>query len=176
MAKIDVYLNNQLSGRLAKDVNEAIFSFGLDAQEALSLTMPIRTESYSSQGLHPIFQMNLPEGHLRQAIERATAKHYGSDDLSMLAILGINQIGRLGYAIAGGKLKQSVKQLSDLNLIINSKDANLFNQLLDQFATCSGVAGVQPKVLMELQDEKYSSPLPPLVKEKATLPFHSYLQ
>lgn len=81
MAEIDVYLNRQLNGRLAKQSDKAVFNFDLNAKEALSLTMPIRTESYSFTNLHPIFQMNLPEGHLRLAIERATAKHYGSDDL-----------------------------------------------------------------------------------------------
>ena len=172
MAEIDIYLNRQLNGRLAKQSDKAVFSFALNAQEALSLTMPIRTESYSFTSLHPIFQMNLPEGHLRLAIERATAKHYGSDDLSMLAILGTNQIGRLGYAIAGSELKQSSKQYPNLDSILSSQDANLFNELLVQFATSSGVAGVQPKVLLTLQNEH---DILPLVQGKATLPWHSYI-
>mgnify|MGYP000148795287 CR=1 FL=1 len=45
MAEIDVYLNNQLNGRLAKQSDKAVFNFALNAKEALSLTMPIRTES-----------------------------------------------------------------------------------------------------------------------------------
>jgi len=126
MAEIDIYLNKQLNGRLVKQSDKAIFNFALNAKEAISLTMPIRTESYSFTNLHPIFQMNLPEGHLRLAIERAMAKRYGSDDLSMLAILGTNQIGRLGYAIADTELKQNPKQLPNLNSILSSQDANLF--------------------------------------------------
>ena len=55
MAEIDIYLNRQLNGRLAKQSDKAVFSFALNAQEALSLTMPIRTESYSFTSLHPIF-------------------------------------------------------------------------------------------------------------------------
>jgi len=101
-----------------------------------------------------------------------TAKHYGSDDLSMLAILGTNQIGRLGYAIANNELKLRDVQLPNLNSILSSKDANLFNQLVAQYATSSGVAGVQPKVLLTLHNDVDNIPL---VKGKATLPWHSYI-
>lgn len=95
MADIDAYVNRHRAGRLTKSSAKHIFGYDLDAQEALSLTMPIRTESYTyEQGLHPIFQMNLPEDALRLAIERATAKQFGSDDLTLLSLLGNHQIGR----------------------------------------------------------------------------------
>ncbi len=162
MADIDVYLSELISGRLIRQSEQHVFGYGLDATEALSLTMPISTQSYANQALHPVFQMNLPEGHLRQAIERATAKQYGSDDLTMLAILGSSQIGRLGYAIADQPVPPANDDLPDLQTLLGSDDANLFNQLLYQFATCSGVAGVQPKVLMD-------------IKEAITLPYRSYI-
>lgn len=82
MADIDVYVAQQRVGRLLKADSKHIFSYHPDAAEALSLTMPLRAESYAYQGLHPVFQMNLPEGPLRQAIELATVKQYGSDDLT----------------------------------------------------------------------------------------------
>lgn len=164
MADIDVHVANQIAGRLVKTKNKHIFSYHQNAPEALSLTMPLRTESYAYQtGLHPIFQMNLPEGHLRQAIERATAKQYGSDDLTMLALLGANQIGRMAYTLAGKSLTQRNDSLPDLQTLLDSDDATLFNQLLTRFATQSGVAGVQPKVLLET------------VKTKASLTLQSYI-
>ncbi len=119
--------------------------------------MPLRTESYSYQtGLHPLFQMNLPEGHLRQAIERATAKHYGSDDLSILALLGSHQIGRMAYTLAGQPLANQADVLPDLQTLLGSNDASLFSQLLTRFATRSGVAGIQPKVLLDIITTKAS--------------------
>jgi serine/threonine-protein kinase HipA len=139
-----------------------VFSYQHETVEALSLTMPIRNESYSFHQLHPIFQMNLPEGHLRQVIERATAKRYGSDDLTMLALLGRNQIGRLAYAIAKEPLVEQRSSVPDLKMLLGSDDATLFEQLLEKFAVSSGVAGVQPKVLLDL-------------KTKATLPLQSYI-
>lgn len=169
MADIDVYLKANLSkgednliGRLAKSQTKHVFSYQLNPPEALSLTMPIRTESYAFDELHPVFQMNLPEGHLRQAIERATAKQYGSDDLTMLALLGTNQIGRIAYAIADKPLIEPSIDLPSLDSLLSSEDVTLFGQLLAQFATSSGVSGVQPKVLLNL-------------KHKATLPLQSYI-
>jgi len=172
MADIDVYLStkskiNQANiGRLSKLENTHVFSYQPNAQQALSLTMPMRTESYSYPDLHPLFQMNLPEGHLRQAIERATAKKYGSDDLTMLTLLGTNQIGRLSYAIANKPLVEQSQNTPDLKSMLSSEDANLFAQLLQQYATSSGVAGVQPKVLMDITTK---------IKDKATLPLQSYI-
>ena len=170
MADIDVYVNAQIAGKLAKTDERHLFSYRHDATEALSLTMPLRTENYAFQGLHPLFQMNLPEGHLRQAIERATAKQYGSDDLTMLALLGPNQIGRIGYALAGQPLAEQTGALPDLQSLLGSDDATLFDQLLTRFATHSGVAGVQPKVLLDIEDSNQT-----IIKTKASLPLQSYI-
>ncbi|WP_020558241.1 type II toxin-antitoxin system HipA family toxin [Thiofilum flexile] len=155
MADIDVYLGHDeqplFSGRLQKEAHEHVFSYQPHATEALSLTMPLRVASYHYSELHPIFQMNLPEGALRWALEQMTAKHYGSDDLSVLALLGRHQIGRLAYSVAGQPLPLSTEQPFTLNQLISSTDVDLFAQLLARYATYSGVAGVQPKVLMPLQ-------------------------
>ena len=164
MAEVDVYASAKIAGRLAKSGAKHVFSYHQDASEAVSLTMPLRIESYAFQaGLHPVFQMNLPEGHLRQAIERATAKQNGSDDLTVLALLGSSQIGRMGYTLAGQPLAWQSDSLPDLQTLLGSDDATLFNQLLSRFAMRSGVAGVQPKVLLDI------------VKTKASLTTQSYI-
>ncbi|MEI7670817.1 MAG: HipA N-terminal domain-containing protein [Deltaproteobacteria bacterium] len=61
---------------------------------AVSLTMPVRLQSWTDRALHPIFQMNLPEGAMLIAIRQAIAKIARTDDLSLLRILGGYQIGR----------------------------------------------------------------------------------
>lgn len=170
MAGIDLYINNKITGRVVKTAGKYIFSYHQDAAEALSLTMPLRIESYNNLALHPIFQMNLPEGSLRQAIELATAKRYGSDDLTMLALLGPNQIGRLSYTIAGQPLPEKRELIPDLNSLLSSNDAKLFEQLLIRFATSSGVAGVQPKILLDIAEKKRAT-----LTSKATLPMQSYI-
>ena len=170
MAKVDVYLNSLFSGVLAKEGEQHIFSYDRDAGDLVSVTMPVRAQSYQYPNLHPIFQMNLPEGILKEAIERATAKHYGSDDLTMLTLLGNNQIGRLSYAREGQDYKRIEHEVPTLQELLTNKDATLFSQLLERYAMQSGVAGIQPKVLMDLPDG-----LIPNIDKKATLPLTGYI-
>ncbi len=165
MADIDVYTAGLLSGRLSKNRKNHAFTYLPDAEEALSLTMPLRVETYRYEDLHPAFQMNLPEGHLRATIERYTAKRYGSDDLSILAILGQNHIGRLGYTLAGHALPTTEESVPSLESLLNSDDAQLFDQLLSRFALKSAVAGVQPKVLLDASEHV----------DRITLPLNSYI-
>ena len=151
---VDVFLQNHWQhpvGHLTAHNARHVFSYEPSATAAISLSMPIRNESFVQDAvLHPIFQMNLPEGTLREAIERTTAKLYGSDDLSMLTILGPYQIGGLAYAQKSRPPMKTAQHDFDLNTLLKKDDGNLFSELLDRFATYSGVAGVQPKVLMDL--------------------------
>jgi serine/threonine-protein kinase HipA len=179
MAEIDAYVNRQRAGRLAKSSAKHIFGYDLDAPEAVSLTMPIRTESYTyEQGLHPIFQMNLPEGALRLAIERATAKQFGSDDLTLLSLLGNHQIGRLQYALADKSLPADQITTPNLNDLLHSEDTALFGQLMTRYAMASGVAGVQPKVLLDAIDNlstTTSQDIKLSAFNKITLPLKKYI-
>ena len=92
---LKVWVDKTKSGTLAQvERKKHVFSYASDAKDAVSLTMPIRLESWVTPELHPIFQMNLPEGELLEAIRRAIAKIVGDDDLSILQVTGGNQIGK----------------------------------------------------------------------------------
>lgn len=65
----------------------------------VSLTMPVRLESWVSRDFHPIFQMNLPEEALLDAIRRAITKLAGEGDLTILRVTGGNQIGRNRFSL-----------------------------------------------------------------------------
>lgn len=169
--KVDVFATHQLTGRLARVQQRHSFTYGLDATEALSLTMPLRLETYNyEQGLHPLFQMNLPEGYLRQAIERFAAKNFGSDDLSYLTLLGNHQIGRLRYCLADKPLPADNQSTLSLNELLGSDNAELFHQLFERYAIHSGVAGVQPKVLMDVRNDNANR-----FADKVTLPLKKYI-
>ncbi len=56
MANIDVYSYQSRVGRLQKENAIHHYSYDLNAKHALSLTMPIRLETYSFEGLHPFFR------------------------------------------------------------------------------------------------------------------------
>lgn len=83
---------NCRAGLLGRESNQRhVFAYDPSAPDAaqVSLTMPVRLESWVSRELHPAFQMNLPEGALLEAIRRAVAKLAGEDDLTILRVSGL---------------------------------------------------------------------------------------
>lgn len=119
-------------------------------EDAVSLTMPVRLASWDTDyGLAPIFEMNLPEGALRERLRMAFAKATGTfDDLDLLAIVGRSQVGRLRYTDEDATLDQTVPFQSVDELLASRRDGSLFQYLLERFAAFSGVSGVQPKLLI----------------------------
>ena len=142
-----VFVNNTEVGQLHKE-EKYIFNYSEDAKEIISLTMPIRSESWSSQTLHPIFQMNMPEGALRDAIKNHFSKIEKMDDMGFLKIIGPYVLGRV-------KFQDLVKPQGNLSLeeILSSEKENLFEELMERFAIRSGVSGVQPKLLLTAQNK-----------------------
>ena len=128
------------------------FAYAAEAgpADAVSITMPVRLASWDSDyGLAPIFEMNLPEGVLRERLRMAFAKATGTfDDLDLLAIVGRSQVGRLRYTDAHATLDQAVPFQSVDELLASRRDGSLFQYLVERFAAYSGVSGVQPKLLI----------------------------
>lgn len=137
-------------GRRDEDTRDSIFSYNerVADEHAVSLTMPVRLESYNWEyGIHPLFEMHIPEGHLKDALVRRFSKSVKDfDDFALLSIVGPHQLGRISVAHqAGGESLPEVK-LSELLVYDGAKD--LFEDLLKTYVTYSGVSGVQPKVLV----------------------------
>lgn len=155
---LDVYCAEQRVGVLARsDIHEGEFLFGYlpdcPKKNAVSLTMPVVRDQYDSMNtVHPIFEMNLPEGALLEKLRLRFAKAIPNfDDLALLEIVGQSQIGRLRYARAGTKLAEpSTEDLQKLLTYKGSED--LFAQLLERYASYSGISGVQPKVLVRAEE------------------------
>jgi serine/threonine-protein kinase HipA len=126
---------------------------GTPLARAVSITMPMRLESWSVPfGLPPIFEMNLPEGFLRERLRLAFAKATGAfDEFDLLAIVGRSQIGRIRYTGDKEKLQEEVPFQSVDEILERRRGGDLFRYLLERFATFSGISGVQPKFL--LRDE-----------------------
>ena len=84
-----VWAANRRSGLIAREQRDRyVFAYNRDADDPdqVSLTMPVRLESWTSRELHPIFQVNLPEGALREAIRRAIAKVIGAAGIDLKAM------------------------------------------------------------------------------------------
>lgn len=129
---------------------DSVFSYREDAidENAVSLTMPTRLESYGwERGIHPVFEMNLPEGALRDELVRRFSKAVrGFDDFSLLAIVGPHQLGRLAITSESATERQPETSLAEL--LVHDGAQGLFDDLLQKYGQYSGVSGVQPKVLV----------------------------
>lgn len=150
---IKVWTDGRAAGLLGpKGAKGTAFAYspGSEAADAVSITMPVRLASWDSDfGLSPIFEMNLPEGALRERLRMAFAKATGTfDDLDLLAIVGRSQVGRLRYTDEQAALDQTVPFQSVDELLASRRDGSLFHYLLERFAAYSGVSGVQPKFLI----------------------------
>jgi serine/threonine-protein kinase HipA len=119
-------------------------------ERAVSVTMPLRLASWNAEfGLAPIFEMNLPEGVLRERLRLAFAKATGSfDEFDLLAVVGRSQIGRLRYTGRDDRLDEGVPFQSVDEILAARREGDLFRHLIERFAAFSGVSGVQPKVLI----------------------------
>ena len=126
---------------------------------AVSVTMPVRLPSWNVPfGLAPIFEMNLPEGVLRERLRLAFAKATGTfDEFDLLGIVGRSQLGRIRYTGRQEHLHEDVPFQSVDEILQKRRDGDLFRHLIDKFASFSGISGVQPKVLV--RDEAASVPL-----------------
>ena len=122
----------------------------VEAERAVSMTMPVRIQSWDTAfGLAPIFEMNLPEGILRERIRLAFAKATGSfDEFDLLSVVGRSQVGRIRYTGAEEALDEEVPFQSVDEILESRRGGELYRYLLERFATSSGISGVQPKVLV----------------------------
>ncbi len=126
---------------------------------AVSVTMPLRLPSWTVHfGLSPIFEMNLPEGVLRERLRLAFAKATGTfDDFDLLGIVGRSQVGRIRYTGQKEQLQEEVPFQSVDEILAQRRGGDLLRYLIDKFASFSGISGVQPKILV--RDEGASATL-----------------
>ncbi len=113
----------------------------------VSLTMPVRTESYVwDDQLPPVLQMNLPEGYLLQVLQEQFGPHIGASPVALLSVVGRNMVGRLQVAAPGADLGQPPKPLDVAAVLKGDNAEQAFAALVREHAT-SGVSGVVPKFL-----------------------------
>ncbi len=163
--------------------------FAYDTRERarqVSLTMPLRAETYAETPMLPAFAMNRPEGFLLERIQRAF-KHIQLDDMALLAITGGNQIGRLRYDEPGKATTGKRAEVGLATLLKTGSQAGLFEHLVETYLE-SGISGFQPKVMIpdadkvenSKIDEKITASTPSLILKAAGddyphLPVNEYL-
>ena len=140
------------AGELTQEHGQFLFGYGpASADAAVSLTMPVRKAQFAHASLHPIFQMNLPEGFLLEALQNRLAKIVNLEPMLLLALSsGQAPIGRVAVqsdfvnplASAQGK----GERLSEI--LAWDGTESLFAELVDKYIYRTGISGVQPKLLV----------------------------
>ncbi len=149
---LQVLADKRESGILDYQSDKSEFIFNYTQNNPISLTMPYTTKSYiSDYSIHPIFDMNMPEGYLFSLFKNLLIKEYGEiNDAILFMHLSRTIEGYLTYE------SHQEKNLSidiDLEEILHDKDINLFSKLVSLFLEQSAISGVQPKVLAKLTDK-----------------------
>ena len=119
------------------------------ADDFVSLTMRVRRDPWVwDDVLHPVFQMNLPEGYLLQVLQEQFGPHVGASPAALLSVIGRNMIGRVQVAPPGAELEEPARPIDVAKLLQGDNSEEAFADLVRQHAT-SGVSGVVPKFLDE---------------------------
>jgi len=151
-ALLDVYVKDRLVGALGPTTGGAYaFTYlpGTPPQDLVSLTMPVRLESYVwRRGLPPFFLMNLPEGFQKDLVRAKLGPHAEVTDPGLLALTGNRTIGRVRVLPQGQPLVHATDDLSLSTLLATSGSREHLLRYLKTGIT-DGVSGVMPKTLTE---------------------------
>jgi serine/threonine-protein kinase HipA len=143
---------------------------GVAPEDFVSLTMRVRRNPYVwDDVLHPVFQMNLPEGYLLQVLQEQFGPHIGASPMALLSVIGRNMIGRIQVAPPGASPDEPAKPLDVAGLLQGDNSEEVFAELVRQHAA-SGVSGVVPKFL-----DSDAEKVKPRRHTKATLLTHRHI-
>lgn len=148
---LDVYVSGTRVGVLTS-TPEGLFVFTYlpetPPEKLVSLTMPVRAESYKwgSGGLHPFFQMNLPEGTKKALLQEKLGSLTAVTDFGLLALTGQRTIGRVSCIPQGQTLPPDQDDLQVAALLASPNARELLMEHLEKGIT-EGVSGVMPKLL-----------------------------
>jgi serine/threonine-protein kinase HipA len=112
----------------------------------VSLSMPVRLTSYEwPEGLHPVFQMNLPEGYLKDLVAQKLGRAMPVDDFNILGLTGSRAIGRVSvYPWGKGRPRDYKMSFTEVFAHPDSRAA-LLSALNEHTLELDGISGVMPK-------------------------------
>ena len=153
MNNIEVLVSNRKVGELffEKEKDQYAFNYTNNTMP-ISLIMPCRKSSYLwAHKLHPIFDMNIPEGYLFEIFKNLLTKEYGYiNDFLIFSYLSSNIQGRLCYKSA---LEAHQFGSIDIREVLENDNDDTFTKVLNTFLNKNSISGVQPKTLAVLEDK-----------------------
>lgn len=150
---LDVATPQGASGTL-QHARDYLFGYevGASPHAEISLTMPRRAPQYVSAELHPIFQMNLPEGYVLDELRRRFAKASSLNPMLLLALTGRDSaIGRVSVATPAVAPLETMKGERLDEILAWDGVEDLFVELAERYLLRTGASGVQPKLLVPEQ-------------------------
>lgn len=153
MKRIEVKILDKKVGELFFEKDKKQFGFNYTNNlNPISLIMPYKDSTYIwKYHLHPIFDMNMPEGYLFEIFKSYLTKEYGYiDDFLIFSYLCTNIQSRLTFqSWFEGEEFQSI----DINEILQNDTKDIFDKILKMFLNKNAISGIQPKTLALVEDK-----------------------
>jgi len=115
--------------------------------------MPYKASTYLWRGhLHPIFNMNMPEGYLFEILKNYLNKQHGYiNDFLMFSYLCPNIQSRLSFR---SEFSNTPFNSIDLDDVLQNDSEDTFVTLVKTFLDKNAISGVQPKTMALLRDKE----------------------
>jgi serine/threonine-protein kinase HipA len=155
------------AGQLIRAPNYEFRYLQPDAQQSsVALLMPPEQQlTWQDGDLFPPMDQNLPEGDLFMKIRELFPKQ-SMTPMHMLALVGRNGIGRLGYSLPDHPPAPISPTLSKRELLETAYTPEVFNDLVAAYlSTGAGIAGMQPKIMVP---DRPTVPIPSLIVKAAS--------
>ncbi len=135
-------------------------------QNSVALLMPPGDKlTWQDGDLFPPMDQNLPEGDLFMRIRELFPKQ-PMTPMHMLALVGRNGIGRLGYSLPDQAAAPLPRVLSKRELLSTAYSPEVFDALVAAYlSTGAGIAGMQPKIMVP---DRPTVPIPSLIVKAAS--------
>ncbi|MEO5672830.1 MAG: HipA domain-containing protein [Ramlibacter sp.] len=162
---LDIDVAGEQSGQLSRE-SQYIFTYRHDdpAQSPVGLFMPATNLTYQDGALFPVMDQNLPEGYLFQRI-RAEFPKQSLTPMHLLALMGANAIGRIGYRLPGASPAKAPHEIDRTDILRSRNSDALFEELVRAYlSTGIGLSGVQPKIMVP---DRATYPIPNLIVKAA---------
>ena len=135
-------------------------------QATVALLMPPSEHlTWQDGDLFPPMDQNLPEGDLFMKVRELFPKQ-PMTPMRMLALVGRNGIGRLGYSLPDQTAPSLPRTLSKGELLSTKYTPEVFSELVAAYlSTGAGIAGMQPKIMVP---GRPTVPIPSLIVKAAS--------
>lgn len=135
-------------------------------QAVVALLMPPQAQlTWQDGDLFPPMDQNLPEGDLFMKI-RALFPKQPMTPMHLLALVGRNGIGRLGFSLPEWPAPVMPRSIGKSELLKTAYTPEVFNELVAAYlSTGAGIAGMQPKIMVP---DRPTVPMPSLIVKAAS--------